>query len=84
MIGEDKKPRAIMPAQIAPLVQWGKLEGCIILCLGSNKESNHVVMSSLTFNEITLLHAQLGAHINTMLANSLVEGLPYEGLENAK
>lgn len=79
MINTDKG-RAVKPAQLAPLVQWGKLEGCIILCLGKNDEPNHVVMSSLTFNEITLLHAQLGAHINGMLMGSLIEGLPYEGV----
>lgn len=70
--------RAIRPEQIAPLVQWGKLEGVVILCLGKETESNHLVMSSVTFQELTLLHAQLGAHINMILTGSLVEGLPFE------
>jgi hypothetical protein len=78
MLNEDL-PRAILPAQIAPLVQWGKLEGCVILCLGKKDGANHLVMSSVTVSELVLLNAQLTAHVNGLLSGSLVESLPHEG-----
>jgi len=81
MLNENNQ-RAVLPKQIAPLIPWDKLEGCIIICKGNEAQSNYLVMSSLTFQEITLLHAQLGAHINGLLMGSLVESIPFEDVPN--
>ena len=72
----EEGQRALKPAQVAGLVPWDKLEGALILCLGRKGQPNHIVMSSLTVEELTLLSAQLNSHINLMLMNSLIEEVP--------
>lgn len=74
----ENKGRTVTPAQVAGLVPWAKLTGCIILGLGDEKQSNYLTMSSISFQEMTLLHAQLGAHITLLLAGSMPECIPFE------
>lgn len=79
MLNEDT-PRAIRPEQVAALMPWSKLEGCVILALGAKGKANHLVMSSVTIEELSLLTAQLQSHLHCLLANSLVEDIP-DGLD---
>jgi hypothetical protein len=71
--------RIVKPEQVAKLVQWDKVEACIIMCKGKKGESNHLVMSSVTVEELSFLVAQLNAHLTGLLVGSLNEGLPNEG-----
>ena len=75
MLNEDV-PRAIRPEQVAALMPWSKLEGCVVLTLGAKGKPNHLVMSSVTIEELALLTAQLQSHLNYLLANSLIEDVP--------
>ena len=77
----ENNARAVTPAQVAGLVPWPKLTGCIILGLGDEKQSNYLTMSSISFQEMTLLHAQLGAHITVLLAGSMPECIPFEDVK---
>lgn len=74
--------RTLTPAQVASIMPWGNLEGVVILCLGKKGEPNNLVMSTVTIEELSLLTAQLNAHLNGLLVGSLVEDVP-SGL-NAK
>jgi hypothetical protein len=71
--------RIVKPEQVAKLVQWDKVEACIILCKGKAGEVNNLVLSSLTLEELSFLTAQLNAHLTGLLVGSLNEGLPNEG-----
>jgi hypothetical protein len=77
MLAEEQ--RVIKPAHVAGLVQWDKVEACIVLCKGKKGEPNSVVMSSLSIEELSLLTAQLQAHLTGLLVGSLNEGFPNEG-----
>lgn len=68
--------RTLTPAQVASIMPWGNVEGVVILCLGKKGEPNNLVMSTVTIEEISLLTAQLNAHLNSLLMGSLVEDVP--------
>lgn len=65
MLNEGK--RLIRPEQIHKQVDWKKLDAVVILGLGKDGEKNTLYMSSITLNELAMLHAQLGAHLTHLL-----------------
>jgi hypothetical protein len=75
--------RTLKPAQVASIMPWESCEGVVILCLGAKGEANNIVMSTVTIEELALLTAQLQAHLNSLLFNSLVEDVPTKKVEAA-
>jgi len=75
--------RIVTPAALARLIQWDKVEGCVILLKGKKGETNNVVMSSISVEEMSLLKCQFDAHVTGMLLGSLEENLPNEGPADA-
>jgi len=73
--------RTLKPAQVASIMPWDACEGVVILCLAKKGEPNNIVMSTVTIEELALLTAQLQAHLNSLLFNSLVEDVPTKKAE---
>lgn len=63
----------VTPEALFKVLQPNQWKGCVVLALKDIGETNEFYASTITIEQLVLLHAQLGAHINTMLG-SMKEG----------
>lgn len=59
--------RPIKPADVMKQVDWKKAEAVVILVQMPNGQENQLFMSSLSWNEVAMLTAQLQAHLTLNL-----------------
>lgn len=65
MLHEDE--RLIKPVDISKQVDWSNLEGVVILGLAKTGARNTLQMSSLSYEELSYLSAQLQSHLYSLL-----------------